>query len=99
MHKPMTLSLVPSRDGAVYLVLDNFGGSDGPTARPIRREPTGRPSWPISSPAYEHPVRVVAFNTAEGCAHDVTAEIAREALLGADHELAPAVRDFLERAP
>jgi predicted metal-binding protein len=48
---------------------------------------------------YEHPVRVVAFNTAEGCAHDVTAEIAREALLGADHELAPAVRDFLERAP
>jgi hypothetical protein len=52
MHKPMmTLSLVPSRDGTVYLVLDNFGGSDGPTARPIRREPTGRPSWPISSPS------------------------------------------------
>jgi len=54
MHKPMTLSLVPSRDGTVYLVLDNFGGSDGPTARPIRREPTGRPSWPISSPSLGH---------------------------------------------
>jgi hypothetical protein len=29
MHKPMTLSLVPSRDGTVYLVLDNFRPPDG----------------------------------------------------------------------
>jgi hypothetical protein len=43
---------------------------------------------------------VVAFNTAEGWARDVSADIARQVLAGArelDHEL-PAVRALVERA-
>jgi hypothetical protein len=100
MHKPMTLSLVPSRDGTVYLVLDDFGAF----GRAYREtDPTRADRQTVVANLlagqYEHPVRVVAFNTAEGWSHDVTAEIARAALLRADHELAPAVRDFLERAP
>ena len=47
------------------------------------------------------PLRVVAFNTAEGWARDVSADIACHVLSCAtelDHELPPAVRDFVERA-
>jgi hypothetical protein len=47
------------------------------------------------------PLRVEAFNTAEGRERDVTAEIAREVLARAvelDRELPAAVRDFVERA-
>jgi hypothetical protein len=44
-------------------------------------------------------LRVVAFNTADGCIHDVSAEIARELLSCEDEsELPPAVRDFVGRA-
>jgi hypothetical protein len=45
----------------------------------------------------ERPLRIVAFNTAEGWARDVTAGIAQEVLARADHDLSPAVRDFVER--
>jgi hypothetical protein len=44
---------------------------------------------------------VVAFNTAEGWARDVTAEVARQVLtcgLELDHELPAAVRDLVGRA-
>jgi hypothetical protein len=44
---------------------------------------------------------VVAFNTAEGWARDVSADIAREVRTRAralDDELPAAVRDFVERA-
>ena len=47
------------------------------------------------------PLRVVAFNTAEGWARDVSADIARQVLncaLELDDELPAAVRDFVERA-
>ena len=50
---------------------------------------------------YRHPLRVVAFNTAEGWARDVSADIERQVLNCArelEHELPAAVRDFVERA-
>jgi hypothetical protein len=50
---------------------------------------------------YRHPLRVVAFNTAEGWARDVSADIARQVLTRAlefEQELPAAVRDFVERA-
>ena len=99
MHKPMTPSLVPSRDGTVYLVLDDFGAF----GRAYREtDPTRADRQTVVANLlagqYEHPVRVVAFNIAQGWARDVTAEIAQEAVARADHELAPAVRDFVERA-
>ena len=47
-----------------------------------------------------HPLRVVAFNTAEGWARDVTEDIARAALSKAQSERRPigkAAQEFLER--
>jgi len=54
----------------------------------------------LLSGQYRHPLRVVAFNTADGWARDVSADIARKVLNSAlelDHELPAAVRDFVER--
>ena len=47
------------------------------------------------------PLRVVAFNTAEGWARDVSADIARKVVTRArelEQDLPAAVRDFVERA-
>lgn len=47
-----------------------------------------------------HPLRVVAFNTGEGWARDVTKDIARAALSKAQSErrpIAKAAQEFLER--
>src|SRR4249920_1543742 len=54
----------------------------------------------ILSGQYSHPVRVVAFNTAEGWARDVTEDIARAVLSKAQSERRPigkAAQEFLER--
>jgi hypothetical protein len=51
------------------------------TRRPTRVEPTPRPSSPITYPVnIDIPLHVGAFNTAEGWARDVSADIAREVL-------------------
>jgi hypothetical protein len=57
-----TPPLAQSRDGTVYLVLDSQADRKTIVADPL----SGR---------YRRPLRVVAFNTAEGRARDVTAEI------------------------
>jgi hypothetical protein len=77
---PRSPSIVPedtNRD--VYLVLDHFGvlgrvwretdETDANRARVIQDLLDGQ---------YEEPVRIVAFNTAEGWSRDVTDDIARE---------------------
>jgi hypothetical protein len=52
----------------------------------------------IISGQYKKPVRVIAFNTAEGWARDVTEEIAREIADTYDGEpLSGSARDFVER--
>jgi hypothetical protein len=54
----------------------------------------------ILSGQYSQPLRVVAFNTAEGWARDVTEEIARDALNKARSErrsIRKAAQEFLER--
>jgi hypothetical protein len=54
----------------------------------------------LLSGQYERPLRIVAFNTAEGWARDVTAEIAREVLArakGSAHDLPAALSEFFER--
>jgi hypothetical protein len=81
------LPFADSRDGTVYLVLDSQADRSTVVAD-------------LLSGQYRHPLRVVAFNTAEGRERDVT-EIAREVLARAaelDHELPAAVRDFVQRA-
>ena len=54
----------------------------------------------LLSGQYSHPLGVVAFNTAQGWSRDVTGEVAQELLARAaalDNELAPHLREFLER--
>jgi hypothetical protein len=102
MRKTMPPPLVPSRDGTVYLVLDDFG-EFGRAYREAQEAQADRQTVlaDLVSGQYEHPLRIVAFNTAEGWARDVTAEIAREVLARAvalDNELPPHVHEFVERA-
>src|SRR5712691_9581395 len=101
MRPTMIPPLVPSRDGTVYLVLDDFG-EFGRAYREAQEAQADRQTVlaDLVSGQYERPLRIVAFNTAEGWARDVTAEIAQEALARtsrSDHDLSPAVRDLLER--
>lgn len=85
-----------------YLVLDDFGllgrawyevtsEEDTSHERLIRRLMDGR---------YNHPLRIVAFNAAEGWSRDVTVDIADELRRRfAEHDLVPvSVQEFLELA-
>jgi hypothetical protein len=93
---------LPRHDGTVYLVLDDFG-QFGTAYRETDPAAADRKTVvaDLLSGQYRHPLRVVAFNIAEGWARDVTGEVARE-LLARAAELDPdldAVRDLVERAP
>ncbi len=102
MCKTMTPPLAPSHDGTVYLVLDDFGH----LGRAYRETDPAEADLAtvvadLLSGQYRHPLRVVAFNTTEGWARDVTSDIAREVLARAievDDNLPPHVRDFMVRA-
>jgi len=73
-------SLVPEDDNReVYLVLDDFGGRIGRAWRETNEE-TDRAAIirDLLGSQYVNPVRIVAFNTAEGWSRDVSFEIAAE---------------------
>jgi hypothetical protein len=97
-----TPPLAHSRDGTVYLVLDDFGE----LGRAYRETDAAQADLKtviadLLSGQCRHPVRVVAFNTAEGWARDVSADIAHQVVTRAlelDDKLPAAVRDFVERA-
>ena len=84
-----------SQDDTVYLVLDDFG-SLGQAYRETDREQADRQTVlsNLLSGEYRRPLRIVAFNTTEGWARDVTAEFAIEALTRED--LSAAAREFAE---
>jgi hypothetical protein len=93
--------LAEHREDTVYLVLDDFGAF----GRAYRETGEGRADRQtllanLLSGQYERPLRIVAFNTAEAWARDVTAEIAREvqARTRHDDDHAPALREFIDRA-
>jgi hypothetical protein len=94
--------LAHSNDGTVYLVLHDFrelGSAYGETD--ARRAKPETVIANLLSGQYRHPLRVVAFNTAEGWARDVSADIARQVLTRAlefEQELPAAVRALVERA-
>ena len=96
MGATSTPPLLPSRTGTVYLVLDDFR-TLGLAYRETDPAHANRQTVVANllSGQYERPLRIVAFNTAEGWARDATAEIAREVLARAD-EMSPALRDFVE---
>ena len=76
---PHSATLVPEEDTRrdIYLVLDDFG-SLGRVWRETDEAGTNR-TWMIRNlleGQYENPVRIVAFNMAEGWCRDVTLDIA-----------------------
>jgi hypothetical protein len=76
-----TPSLVPEFDGTVYFVLDDYGNA-GRVYREADEE-EGRLEAVIDNlftGQYNKPVRVIAFNIAEGWARNVSEDIARELL-------------------
>jgi len=91
-------SIVPGFDSAVYLVLDDFG-SIGRAYREADERETDRATVIrlLKEGQYNNPVRIVAFNTAEGWSRDVTSEIAREVRdKTEDDDLSPGLRDFID---
>ena len=91
----------PASDATVYLVLNDFGPLGRAyceTDEAEANEATGIEN--LLSGQNSHQVRVVAFNTAEGWARDVTEDIARAALSKAQSERRPigkAAQELLER--
>jgi hypothetical protein len=74
---PKAPSIVPNHDHTVHLVLDDFG-KIGRTYREVDVDHADQATVVenILSGEYEKPEKVVAFNTAEGWACDVSEEIA-----------------------
>src|SRR4029078_3714370 len=92
--------IVPGFNSDVYLVLDGFGRigrayrevdeNEADRATVVRRLIEGQ---------YNDPVRIVAFNTAEGWSRDVSEEIAREIKDWSERkgeELSPALTEWIE---
>ena len=79
-----------------WIPLEKWGW---PGARPTTRTLSARRWFGILDGQYEDPVRIVAFNTAEGWSRDVTEDIADELQeYCADLDEIPVyLRDFLER--
>lgn len=77
-RSPSIVPDTPDRD--VYLVLDDFGGRFGRAWRETMEGETDRIALirDLLDGQYANPVRIVAFNTAEGRSRDVTENIAAE---------------------
>ncbi|MGB8051134.1 MAG: hypothetical protein WCF53_25025 [Pseudolabrys sp.] len=91
----------PGFDVTVHIVLNDFGPLGRAYVETDEAE-AGEATVVenILSGQYSHPVRVVAFNTAEGWACDVTEDIARAVWSKARSEYRPigkSVQEFLER--
>ena len=92
----------PGSDQDVYLVLDEFGGRIGQAWRETDAE-AARLETVIADlldGQYSSPVRVIAFNTAEGWSRDVSENVAHELrrrCAEQARELPAYLQDFVER--
>jgi hypothetical protein len=92
----------PGNDQDVYLVLDDFGGRIGSAWRETDAE-AARLETVIADlldGQYSSPVRVIAFNTAEGWSRDVSGNVAHELrrrCAEQARELPANLQDFVER--
>jgi hypothetical protein len=70
----------PGNDQDVYLVLDDFGGRIGSAWRETDAQAARLEAViaDLLDGQYSRPVRVIAFNTAEGWSRDVSEDVARE---------------------
>jgi hypothetical protein len=72
-------SIVPSFNSDVYIVLDDYGPIGRAYRETDERESDrGTILRYLKDGQYNNPVRIVAFNTAEGWSRDVTTEFAQE---------------------
>jgi hypothetical protein len=73
-------SIAPHGPQDTYLVLDDFGGRIGRAWRETDEQATDRETLirDLLAGEYGNPVRIVAFNTAEGWSRDVTVDVADE---------------------
>jgi hypothetical protein len=96
-------SIVPqSDDREVYLVLDDFGGKLGRAWPETDEDCTDRETviTDLLTGQYGNPVRIVAFNTAEGWSRDVSQDLADELaqrIAAHDLESSPSLEDFIDR--
>jgi hypothetical protein len=101
MHR--SPSIVPDPDDReIYMVLDDFGGRLGRAWPEVDDERTDREIviTDLMTGQYSNPVRVVAFNTAEGWSRDVSEAIADELArwyAEQDAEIPSSLEDFIER--
>jgi hypothetical protein len=97
-----TPSIVPDGDDQnVYLVVDDFG-RNGRAYRETDVENADLETVIIDllDGQYKNPIRVVAFNTAEGWSQDVSGDVADELRRRCDlqlRDLPSSIEDFLER--
>jgi hypothetical protein len=98
---PHSPSIIPDAvDRDVYLVLDDFGAL-GRSWREVDEANTDRETavTALMDGQYSNPVRVVAFNTAEGWSRDVSEDIADELLLRfgwADEDVPAGLHNFID---
>jgi len=97
-------SIAPSQpdDQDVYLVLDDFGEQLGHAWWEGNEERADREIviTDLMTGQYSNPVRVIAFNTAEGWSRDVSEDIADELArwyAEQDREIPPRLEAFIER--
>jgi hypothetical protein len=92
----MILPRLPNHGGTVDPALDGVGtfGQVDRETDPRHHRQTVLAN--LLSGHSERPLRIAAFNIANGWARDVTAEIAQEVLALADQDLRPAGRDVVE---
>ena len=96
--EPKTPPSLSGHSDTVYLVLDDFGKL-GQAYRETDPRQADRQTVlaNLLSGQYQRPLRIVAFNTAEGWSRDVTRDMAEEALARADHDLSRPLHDLVER--
>jgi hypothetical protein len=72
--------MVPEAGQDIYLVLDDFGGRLGRAWRETAEEDANHETLirDLMDDQYSHPMRIIAFNDAEGWSRDVTLDIADE---------------------
>ena len=88
-------------DQTLYVIVDGFGGA-GATSQEIDVERTNLESTihDLMSGRFTEPVRVIAYNTLEHWAQDVSAEVAFEIQSRCDMDgtdLPEHIKDFVER--
>jgi hypothetical protein len=97
-----TPSIVPNgHDQNVYLVIEDFGRNGSAYVETdVERTDLETVIGDLLSGQYSNPIRVVAFNTAEGWSQDASEDVAQELRRRCDLEFVdpPSIlQDFIER--